>query len=121
MLDFPPYDALCCNYIEYSSMLELKDHANEVLENLKIKCAPEQLDKRLWDHYKKPHGTIEFCASIAGGGLEILARCHGTALKKRITDTTLQRTVGLIPGAAVNPATEDKILNWLYKKYHIVN
>ena len=89
------------------------------MDRLKEKCVPEQLDKALWDKYKKPHGTIEFCISIEGDAVETLARCHGTALKKRVTDTSLHRTVGLMPEAAVNKDTETDILNWLYKRYHI--
>ena len=119
MSDFPKYNDLCCDYIEYSALLELSDNSFELINNLKEKCVPEQLDKSLWNQYKKPHGTIEFCISINENTLETLARCHGTALKKRITDVSLHRTVGLIPQAAINKDTEISIMNWLYKRYRI--
>ncbi len=121
MSDFPPYDQLCCSYIEYASVLALDNDPSDLIDILKEKCSPEQLDKALWHKYKKPHGTIEFCISIDGNTVETLARCHGTALKKRVDDARLHRTVGLIPEAAVNQKTEEDILNWLYKRYHITN
>lgn len=118
--DFPSYDCLCCSYIEYSSVIKVAN-ASDIIKKLEIKCKPEQLDKSLWGQYKKPHGTIEFCASANKDKniIEILARCHGTALKNRVTDPSLHRTVGLIPSAAINAATENCILNWLYKKHGI--
>lgn len=121
MLDFPAYEQLCCGYIEYSSMIELEENYDEIIERIKSKCVPEQLDKNLWDKYKKPHGTIEFCMSINGKTVETLARCHGTALKKRIPDTTMHRTVGLLPSIAINRKTENEILDWLYRRYKIAN
>lgn len=119
MEDFPPYDQLCCTYIEYTSMSQLNGDSAGMIDLLKEKCVPEQLDKALWDKYKKPHGTIEFCLSIEGNTVETLARCHGTALKKRVTDSSLHKTVGLIPKAAINQDTETAILNWLYKRYNM--
>lgn len=119
MVDFPTYDQLCCTYIEYVSMLTLNGDSSDIVNRLQEKCVPEQLDKALWDKYKKPHGTIEFCVSIEGNSLETLARCHGTALKKRVRDTSLHKTVGLLPEAAVNEVTETHIMDWLYKQYGI--
>lgn len=118
MDDFPSYDQLCCNYIEYSSVIKAAN-TSDIIKKLKTKCKPEQLDKSLWEQYKKPHGIIEFCVSVNKDIIEILARCHGTALKKRILDPSLHRTVGLIPSAAINDSTENYILNWLYKKHGI--
>lgn len=118
MAGFPPYDELCCNYIEYSSRIEA-ENIPEVMRLLAAKCSPEQLDRALWDKYKKPHGTIEFCAAENGNSIDILARCHGTALKKRVTDAALHRTVGLLPDAAINGQTEEQILSWLCKKHGI--
>lgn len=115
---FPSYNELCCGYIEYSSILKLSS-ITDLRSRLVEKCEPEQLDKELWNNYKKPHGTIEFCLSLSDNTLETLARCHGTALKKRVKDTSLHKTVGLLPKAAVNEETESEILNWLYKKYNI--
>ena len=108
MVDFPAYDKLCCGYIEYSSMIELEVNSDEIIERIISKCVPEQLDKNLWDKYKKPHGTIELCMSINGKMVETLARCHGTALKKRIPDTKMHRTVGLLPSVAINRKTENE-------------
>lgn len=121
MLDFPSYDQLCCSYVEYSSIIELSENSTEIIVRLKEKCVPEQMDKGLWDNYKKPHGTIEFCVQVNDKTIETLARCHGTALKKRIPDVTMHKTVGLIPSAAINKITEDSILNWLYKRYNITD
>lgn len=118
MSEFPSYDRLCCDYIEYSSVVKTSNAA-DIIKKLEAKCKPEQLDKSLWGQYKKPHGTIEFCACAGKDNIEILARCHGTALKKRITDSSLQITVGLLPAAAVNDLTENRILDWLYKKHGI--
>ncbi len=119
MAGFPTYDQLCCTYIEYVSMLALDEDSSDTVNRLQEKCVPEQLDKALWDKYKKPHGTIEFCVFIEGNSLETLARCYGTTLKKRVRDTTLHKTVGLIPEAAVNKVTEMRIMDWLYKQYGI--
>ena len=113
----PKYDELCCSYIEYSSTVELIGDYSLTIEKLRVKCLPEQLNKALWHQYKKPHGTIEFCVDIGTDKLEILARCHGTALKKRISDTSLHKNVGLKPTAAVNQVTEKEILDWLCKKH----
>lgn len=121
MAGFPPYDQLCCSYIEYASLLTLGIDSSDITARLKEKCAPEQLDKALWNQYKKSHGTIEFCVSVERNRVETLARCHGTALKKRVDDARLHRTVGLIPEAAVNKDTEADILSWLYKRYRITN
>lgn len=117
LADFPLYDQLCCNYIEYSSAIKVQNPA-DIIRKLETKCKPEQLDKSLWGEYRKPHGTIEFCASADKDFIEILARCHGTALKKRI-DPSLHRTVGILPSAAINGSTESCILSWLYKKHGI--
>ncbi len=117
MWDFPSYDQLCCSYIEYASRLTLACDTAAFIDGLREKCAPEQLERALWSQYKKPHGTIEFCISVEGDRVETLARCHGTALKKRVTDRKLHKTVGLIPEAAVNKKTEADILQWLYKRY----
>lgn len=117
---FPSYDELCCEYIEYSSILQISNPA-DIKNRLLEKCAAEQLDKSLWGNYKKPHGTIEFCLSLSDHILETLARCHGTALKRSVTDPALQKTVGLLPKAAISEETESKILNCLYKRYNIQN
>lgn len=97
MGDFPSYDQLNCGYVEYSSFLKT-DRAVSILNTLAEKCPPEQLDKALWKNYKKPHGTIEFCLAANEDGIEALARCHGTALKKesRILHFTAHQVLRLV-------------------------
>lgn len=116
MSDFPRYDEICCGYIEYSSVIKA-ENPTETLEKINAKFIPEQTDKSLWHLYKKPHGTIEFLVHANEDSIETLARCHGTALKKRITDENLHITVGLKPSAAVCLETENEIMRWICKKY----
>lgn len=56
----PKYDDINCNYIEYSTEVEVAS-SDTTIEKLGVKCTPEQLDKNLWDKYKKPHGTVATC------------------------------------------------------------
>ena len=120
--DFPAIDALNCHYIEYSSVIETDDADKTIVELLQSgKCTPEQTDKALWEHYHKPHGTIEFClAQINRNQIETLARCHGTALKKRIKNPDVHRATGIMSSAAVNRNTEIEISHWLCKKYKLL-
>jgi hypothetical protein len=120
MSDFPIYDQINCDYIEYSTILDVND-AKAVMSRLSKKgCVPEQLDKALWEKYKKAHGTIEFCLSaIDGTHIETLTRCHGTALKKRISNTDFHRATGITPTISVNIQTENEIVSWLRQKYNI--
>jgi hypothetical protein len=120
MSDFPDYDNLNCDYIEYVNTLEVAD-AGAALDRLAASgCPPEQLDKTLWEQYEKAHGTIEFCLAAADGThLETLARCHGTALKKRLPEKHAHRGTGITPLAAVNAEVESDILTWLRKKHGI--
>ncbi len=120
MSDFPSYDQINCDYIEYYSILEV-DNAKTVISELsEKKCIPEQLDKALWGKYKKAHGTIEFCLAMSDDThIETLARCHGTALKKRITNTDFHRATGITPSIAINIITENEIVGWLKQKYNI--
>ncbi len=120
MSEFPVYDHINCDYIEYSAIVEV-DNTKEVIQRLRVKgCVPEQLDKSLWGQYKKAHSTIEFClAEIDDTHIETLARCHGTALKKRITNTDFHRATGITPTITVNMETENEILRWLRQKYAI--
>lgn len=120
MSDFPAYDRINCDYIEYSTILDV-DNAQSVISMLGKKGGvPEQLDKVLWGEYKKAHGTIEFCLSAMDNThIETLARCHGTALKKRITDTAFHRATGITPTVSVNRETENDIVSWLWQKYNI--
>ena len=117
MQGFEAFNDACCNYIEYANRLAVSN-ADETLASLRGKCAPEQLDETLWGSYKKPHATIEFClCKESDTSLRTLARCHGTALKKRVKDETLHRTVGITPAAALDTAAERDIFAWLCKRH----
>jgi len=117
MEKFDAFDDACCNYIEFSNTVVVTD-ADKTLALLRSKCVPEQLDAALWHIYKKPHATIEFClCKESDMSLRTLARCHGTALKKRIKEDALHRTVGIKPAAALAEETERDIVAWLYKKH----
>lgn len=116
--DFPKYDQLNCYYIEYSSFFNSKN-PEDIIKKLSKKCVPQQLDKEQWDKFKMPHGTIEFCLSIHSDSIETLARCHGTALKKRIADKSLHVATGILPSAVINKHAENEIVGWLLKKYNI--
>ncbi len=119
MAAFPSYEQLVCTYIEYSAFLPFAD-AEAVLLRLAEKCPPEQLHRELWAKYKKPHGTIEFCMAQVPGGIETLARCHGTALKKRMSDPSVLRDAGCVPTAIIDEKTEETIMNWLYGRYKLI-
>lgn len=111
-----PYEDLNCDYVEYAARLPVED-PQELIDGLRARCAPEQLDKTLWTQYHKPHSTIEFCMAAQDGGLEVLARCHGSALKARVKDRTLHRATGLTPAAVVNAQTEAELLAWLCRRH----
>jgi|GEM_PF-2228338 len=117
MAKFETFNDACCNYIEYANRLAVAS-VDETLASLRGICAPEQLDAARWYMYKKPNATIEFClCKESETSLRTLARCHGTALKKRVKDETLHRTVGIKPVAALNEATERDIFAWLCQKH----
>lgn len=120
--EMPGYDALCCGYIEYGEALPVVD-AEKTMSRLRLsKMAPEQLDKSKWETFEKPHATITFCVDkLDSTHLETLARCHGTALKRRIKDSACHKTVGLLPRIAINQSTERDILDDLYRLHHVVN
>lgn len=121
MNDFPEYKNIYCGYIEYFNILKV-ENASLVINNMAAQgCPPEQLNEARWAEYKKPHGTIEFCVSKQDEShIKALARCHGTALKKRIKDTSLHHMgTGISLAKMVTEQTESEIMNWLYKKYKI--
>ncbi len=118
MADFPLYDEINCDYVEYMDMLTVENASRKIalLEN--GKCVREQLDRALWNDYKKAHGTIALCICKEDDThLTTLARCYGTALKKRFKDTSFHRATGVTPSKIVNENTEKEIMNWLYKSY----
>lgn len=119
MGDFPSFEAINCAYVEYSNIFKVND-ADEIIKNMTaLKCPPEQLDKNLWNQFKKPHGTIEFCvAKKDKTHIETLARCRGSALKKRI-DASLHVGTGINPAAIVSEQTENDIVGWLLSRYKI--
>jgi hypothetical protein len=120
MCDFPDYDQLNCDYIEYANTLEVADAKAEFVRLAASGCPPEQLDKALWDQFEKAHSTIEFClAATDDTHLETLARCHGSALKKRLPEKHAHRATGITPLAAVNAEVESDILDWLRKRHGI--
>jgi len=120
MADFPAYDKIACGFIEFSNLLKV-ENADETLNRLRGgKCVREQLERPLWSEYKKPHGTIEFCLCKENATcLFALARCHGTALKKRIKDSSFHGPVGIVPSKIINEDTEKEIMTWLYKNYGV--
>jgi hypothetical protein len=107
------YDELNVDYIEYADVIHVTN-ADAVIQKLSEgRCVPEQLDRKRWNEFKKSHGTIEFCiAKEDSSHLAILARAHGTAMKKRIKDEKYHRATGITPRIAVNSETEKDILSW---------
>lgn len=121
MRNFPAYENIYCNYIEYRNDLEV-ENADQTIRNMALSgCPPEQLDERRWSDYKKPHGTIEFCVSKLGDTIiKTMARCHGTALQKRIKDKSLHHMgAGVCVSKMASEETEKEIMDWLYSKYKI--
>jgi hypothetical protein len=116
--DFPLYDHINCDYIEYTSSLKF-DNADYVIEKLKTgKCVPEQLDKSMWSSYQKANSTISFyICKQDDTHIQVLAKCHGTALKRRIKDTSVHRATGITPCVAINAETERKIIEWQLSLY----
>lgn len=122
MGDFPPYDRLNCDYIEYTADIEINRPVPSIRQLAGPACVPEQLDPALWHKYDKPHSTISFYACQKDAThIFTMANCHGTALKKQIKDTRLHRATGLSPAAALNPETMKMILTRQYQKYFALN
>lgn len=121
MNNFPDYDELVCDYIEYDTMLPV-ENADQVLNHLRVngKFEPEQLDYLLWDSFKKSFGVIEFClCKFSNKEIRMLALCRGSALKKRIRDVSLHIEGGITPKAVINEITEKSIFDWLCKQYKV--
>ena len=118
MSDFPAYDHINCDYIEYTSIIEIDD-ADVAIEKLKTgKCIPEQLDRLLWEKYQKSNSTISFyICKEDDSHIQLFVKCHGTALKKRIKDASLHRATGITPYTAINTDTEREIIDGQLLKY----
>ncbi len=118
MSDFPAYDCINCDYIEYTSVIEIYN-ADNAIEKLQTgKCVPEQLDRLLWEKYQKPNSTISFyICKEDDSHLRLHAKCHGTALKRRIKDASLHRATGITPNTAINAETERNIIDWQLLQY----
>jgi len=120
MADFPTYDGISCGYAEYYDEIAVDDADLVIGSMADSGCPPEQLDETKWPQYKKPHGTIGFCVSkIDGTQIKALARCHGTAMKKRIKDRKYHITTGISAAKIVNEQTEREIVDWLRKRHKI--
>ena len=121
MNGFPAIDDIYCKYIEYENTVTVQDADSVIKDMAASGCPPEQLDENKWTEYKKPRGTIEFCVSkIDDTHLKTLARCHGTALQKRIKDKSLcQMGAGVRVAKMVEEQTETDIINGLYSKHKI--
>lgn len=114
---FDEYAGLNCSYIEYSHMYDIVD-SDKTLKKLELKCPPEQLNRELWDKYKKPHGMISaYMAKENNHQIFLLIKCYGTALKKIIKDKDLHRATGITPTIAVNEEIEKVIVDKQLKKY----
>ncbi|MGF7143842.1 hypothetical protein HNQ56_002272 [Anaerotaenia torta] len=121
MSDFPVFQDIYCDYIEYSNVIKINSAEETIRSMAASGCLPEQLEESRWEEYKKPHGTIEFCVSrVDDTHMKTLARCHGTALQKRIKDTSLHHMgAGIKAAKMVSEETESEIMNWLYSKQKI--
>lgn len=121
MSDFPAFENIYCGYIEYFDVITVCNTDNAIRGMAASGCPPEQLDENRWAEYKKPHGTIEFCVSkVDDTHIKTLARCHGTALQKRIKDKSLHHAgAGISAAKMVSEEIESEIMNWLYSKHKI--
>ena len=116
MNDFPSYDLMSCNHMKYYNVFDVSS-ADEVITRLSEKHPPEQLDKSLWSKHKGAGATIDFCFSKKDAThIETLARCNGSALKRRV-DNTFHRVVGVDPYIAINPETENQIVSQIWNRH----
>lgn len=118
MTDFPVYDAINCDYIEYGAIAGVDD-AEAAIERLKsTKLAPEQLDRDQWDNFKKASSTVAFLLSKEDDThIRLHTRCHGTAMKRLIKDEQHHRATGICLPIAVNHETEAFVLGKQIDKY----
>lgn len=120
MCDFPDYNSICCDYIEYSNVIEVKNSDEIIKRLLSGRCVPEQLDRTRWIEFKKPQSVIKFCmAKTDGTHIETLACAHGMALKSRIKEKEYHKYNGILPFKLINYAAERDILAWLLHMYAV--
>ena len=122
MSDFPAFEQINCDYVEYVNKFKV-NNSNKIIKYLsEIGLSPEQLDKNKWESFKKPHGTIGLCVSkIDDSYIEILAPCYGSALKSRIKDKSFHVATGVSAAKIMLEQTEKDIMDWLIKKYKIMD
>ena len=122
MNDFPAFDQIICDYVEFHNIFKVDD-VEKIEEKIKILgCPPVELNLDLSSltHANKPHGKIEFSISKKDNrNIETLARCFGTALKKRIKDKSLHGPVGIKVSKIVDRQTEAEIVNWVLKRHNL--
>jgi hypothetical protein len=118
MSDFPVFDAINCDYIEYGAIAGVDD-AEAAIERLRsTKMTPEQLDRDLWDNFKKASSAVAFLLCKEDDThIRLLAKCHGTAMKRLIKDEQLHRATGICLPIAVNHETEALVLGKQIDKY----
>ena len=116
--DFPSYDQFICDYAEYEMRLPV-DNADKAFAKItsKGRWLPEQLDKTLWDNYKRKFGQNNFCFSKEGKSNFIFrACCDGTLLKKKCGDLSKIRANGVDPDYVLDPETEELFMSqWKVK------
>ncbi|MHB1457924.1 MAG: hypothetical protein ACYC0V_13520 [Armatimonadota bacterium] len=118
MSDFPVYDAVNCDYIEYGAIARVDD-ADTAIEKLRnTRLAPEQLDRDLWDSFKKASSTVAFLLCKEDDThIRLLTKCHGTAMKRLIKDEQHHRATGISLPTAVNHETEALVLGKQIDRY----
>jgi hypothetical protein len=122
MRDFPEYNDICCDYIEYTDIIEVKNSDKTLERLLSDRCVPEQLDRARWSEFKKPQSTIKFCiAKKDDTHIETLACAHGMALKSRIKDKEFHKFNGILPSRIINLAAEKEIMAWLMHMYNVID
>ena len=118
MADYPAYDQINCDYVEYTALADVGNADEAINRLLQGKCVADQLDRDRWANYEKPPSTIAlYICKEDDKHLRLLAQCHGTAMKRRIKDTSLHRATGIMPAVAVNAQTEQSVFEFLWRQY----
>jgi len=74
---------------------------------------PEQLDKSLWDQYKRKYGQVAWYTEREDKThVWLRACCDGAALKTKCADPLGIRGSGVDPDYVLDPETEELILHW---------
>ncbi|MHB1459831.1 MAG: hypothetical protein ACYC1M_00920 [Armatimonadota bacterium] len=118
MDDYPAYDQINCDYVEYTAIADVGNADEAIKRLLQGKCSADQLDRDRWANYQKPHSTIAlYICKEDDKHLSLLAKCHGTAMKRRIKTASLHRATGIMPSVAVNAQTEQSVFEFLWQQY----